>query len=109
MASAPSFDTQKMSATANTDSITISSTIGMASSRMARPSGIAVRSRRDAASASRTSGQNRSRAACGAAAVSSDCGAVMTRRRVYWTDRGLTRDNLLPLPESPSGVFATIR
>ena len=57
-ASAPSFETQKMSATAKIDSITISRTIGMASSRIARASGIAVRSRRDPASASRTSGQN---------------------------------------------------
>ena len=38
-ASAPSFDTQKMSASANTDSMTISTTIGMASSRIARRSG----------------------------------------------------------------------
>ena len=37
IASGPSFDTQKMSATAKTDSITISSTIGTASSRIARP------------------------------------------------------------------------
>jgi hypothetical protein len=38
-ASAPSLDTQKMSATANTDSITISSTMGTASMRIACRSG----------------------------------------------------------------------
>ena len=41
-ASAPSFDTQKMSATANSDSINISSTMGTASSKMARGSGSRV-------------------------------------------------------------------
>jgi predicted double-glycine peptidase len=57
---APSFDTQKMSATAKTDSIIISRTIGMASRKTARDSGMTVRSRRELPSASRTSGQNRS-------------------------------------------------
>ena len=63
MASAPSFDTQKMSAIANTDSITISSTMGMASRKTARPSGSAVRSWRDPRSASRTMGQKRAASA----------------------------------------------
>src|SRR6185503_19834709 len=58
IASGPSFDTQKMSATANTDSITISSTIGTASSRMARPSGRDVKSWRAPRSDSRTSDKN---------------------------------------------------
>src|SRR5262245_8816894 len=58
IASGPSFDTQKMSATANTDSMTISSTIGTASSRMARPSGSEVKSWRAPRSDSRTSDQN---------------------------------------------------
>ena len=49
-----------MSAMAKIDSITISSTMGTARRTMARASGMAVRSRRDPLSASRTSGQNRS-------------------------------------------------
>jgi len=42
MASSPRCDTQKMSATANTLSRMTSSTIGIASSRMARPTGPSV-------------------------------------------------------------------
>ena len=54
MAAAPSFDTQKMSASANSDSINISATIGIASSRTARRTGSVVKSCRVPASASRT-------------------------------------------------------
>src|SRR6185503_3236624 len=61
IASGPSFDTQKMSATANTDSITISRTIGTARSRIARPSGSEVKSWRAPRSDSRMSDQNPSR------------------------------------------------
>ena len=53
----PASTTQKMSATANTDSIAISSTIGTASSRIARPSGSDVKSWRAPRSDSRTSRQ----------------------------------------------------
>ena len=42
IASSPSFETKKMSTTAKSDSITISSTIGMASRMTARFSGPAV-------------------------------------------------------------------
>ena len=52
-ASAPSRATQKMLTTANSDSISISSTIGIASSGTARRIGIAVKSCREPASASR--------------------------------------------------------
>ena len=87
MESAPSFDTQKMSVSAKIDSMTISSTIGIASSRIARPSGIAVRSRREPASASRTMGHSRAGAASAAfsswaaavsSAASSSIGGVIT-------------------------------
>ena len=55
VAEAPSFDTQKMSASENSDSINISpATIGIASSRTARRTGSAVKSCRVPASASRT-------------------------------------------------------
>jgi hypothetical protein len=54
VAAAPSFDTQKMSASENSDSINISATIGIASSRTARRTGSAVKSCRVPASASRT-------------------------------------------------------
>src|SRR3954471_19337832 len=57
MASAPSFATQNTSATANTDSIAISRTIGTASSRIARPSGSDVKSWRAPRNDSRTSAQ----------------------------------------------------
>ena len=40
--SAPSFDTQKMSAIAKTDSMTISATMGIASRMTARPIGPSV-------------------------------------------------------------------
>jgi hypothetical protein len=42
--SAPSFETQKMSAIAKTDSIIISMTIGIARRRIARPIGPSVKS-----------------------------------------------------------------
>src|SRR6476469_10487501 len=61
IASGPSFETQNTSARANTDSITISSTIGTASSMMARPSGSDVKSCRAPRSDSATSDQNPSR------------------------------------------------
>jgi hypothetical protein len=70
-ASGPIFDTQKMSATAKIDSITISSTMGTASRRIARPSVSTVRSRREPASASRTSAQNPAPAGAGRASSSS--------------------------------------
>src|SRR4029079_3242998 len=57
MASAPSLATQNTSATANTDSIAISSTIGTASSRIAWPSGSDVKSWRAPRNDSRTSPQ----------------------------------------------------
>ena len=57
VASGPSLETQKMSATAKMDSIPISRTMGTASNRMARPSGILVRSGRDPRSDSRTRDQ----------------------------------------------------
>jgi hypothetical protein len=75
MASAPSFDTQKMSTSANTDSMIISITIGIAMSRMARRGVRVVRSRREPRSASRTSDQKRSGGA-GSAADGSDAGGV---------------------------------
>ena len=47
-----------MSVTANTDSMTISSTIGTARTKIARPSGASVRSRCVPRSASRSSAQS---------------------------------------------------
>src|SRR5216683_551859 len=57
VASGPSFDTQKMSATAKIDSMLISRTMGTASSTIARPRGIWVKSGRDPRSDSRTRDQ----------------------------------------------------
>src|SRR5215471_751157 len=56
-ASAPSRETQNTSTRANTDSSTISSTIGTASRRMARPIGPSVKSCRVPRKASQTEGQ----------------------------------------------------
>src|SRR5579871_3553507 len=61
VAAAPSFETQKMSASENSDSISISATIGIARSRIARRTGNLVKSCRVPASASRTSAINPSR------------------------------------------------
>src|SRR5258708_1150779 len=52
-------EAEKVWTTAKIDSATISRIIGMATRNPARPSGIAVRSRRDPASASRSIAQNR--------------------------------------------------
>src|SRR5205823_11949577 len=76
---APSLETKNTSVTANTLSITISKTMGMARIRMARETAPSVKSRCDPRSASPMDGQNRGSAcvsACSAALGDGGASAV---------------------------------